>query len=100
MEGSPIGTLAALGVLDTARMTVRGETVDVVSEYAVHEDGRITVIAAEQDGDRKFKIRTEWAGGWLEPLVDVCDTDADEPSFEPLGTLVAITPAEFPRVEA
>jgi len=82
--GDPlIGTLAALDLLDPVRLTVAGETIPVYAEEKRHEDGRICVTATERDGRRTFRIETQWAAGWLDPLVDVCVGE----EFRALGTL-------------
>jgi hypothetical protein len=98
MDDSPIETLTGLEMLESVEFTVAGERVDALSNSKVVEDDRIVVVVSERGGDRKFRIETQWANGWLEPLVDVYDASDDEPSFEPAGTLEGIDAAGYPAL--
>lgn len=98
MEDSPIETLTDLEMLESVTFTVAGEHVEALSNSKVVEDDRIVVVASERDGDRKFRIETQWANGWLEPLVDVYDTTDADPSFEPAGMLEDIESAGYPTL--
>lgn len=98
MENSPIETLTGLEMLENVEFTVAGERVDALSNSKVVEDDRIVVVVSERSGDRKFRIETQWANGWLEPIVDVYDAADDDPSFEPAGTLEEIEAVGYPAV--
>ncbi len=98
MDDSPIETLTGLEMLENVEFTVAGEHVDGLSNSKVVEDDRIVVVVSERRGDRKFRIETQWANGWLEPLVDVYDASDDDPAFEPAGTLEEIDAAGYPAL--
>lgn len=87
MGGTTAGALAALHALDGVGLRVDGETIPVTVADAVHEDRRVRVVAVERGGDRRLLVRTEWAGGWLDPVVDVA---RDGGPFEPAGSLDAV----------
>ena len=98
MDDSPIETLTDLEMLERVGFTVAGERVDALSNSKVVEDDRIVVVVSERGGDRKFRIETQWANGWLEPLVDVYDATDTDPSFEPAGTLEEIEAVGYPTL--
>lgn len=89
-EDNPIETLASLEVLEEVELTVYDETVVGRSISKVVEDDRILVVVSEEGGDREFRIETQWAHGWLDPLVDVIDTSDSDPEFRPQGSLKAV----------
>lgn len=85
-----VGVLAALDVLEGPAVRVGDEWVPVEVRTKRHAERTVFVVAGERDGDRLFRIRTEWAGGWLDPVVDVADTASEDAGFEPAGTLQAV----------
>lgn len=86
-----IGALAALDALGAVALVVDGERVPVRVTEKVHENREIEVRAVERGGDREFRVRTEWAAGWLDPAVGV-RTDPDD-LFCPAENLDAIETA-------
>lgn len=86
-----VGALAAIDVLDGPALVVGDERVPVRVLTKRHADRRVFVVARERDGDRLFRVRTEWAAGWLAPLVDVADASSADARFEPAGTLDGVT---------
>lgn len=86
-----VGALAAIDVLDGPALVVGDERVPVRVLAKRHADRRMFVAARERDGDRLFRVRTEWAAGWLDPLVDVADVSSTDTGFEPAGTLDGVT---------
>lgn len=85
MGSTVVETLAGIDMLEDVRLTVRNETVEGVSNSKVVDDDRIAVFVSEREGERTFRIRTHWASGWLEPLVDV--RTAPDEAFRPAGVL-------------
>jgi hypothetical protein len=86
-EESPAETLADLGMLERLRFEVADEQFEGYSHRKQVEDGRMWVVV-QTECDRVFRIETQWANGWLDPLVD--EYDGDEDSVEPVGTLSAV----------
>lgn len=87
MPDTPVEALLDLDMLETVRLTVAGEVVTGVSNSKVVDEDRVVVLVNERDGDRTFRIETQWAHGWLDPIVDVRERDGPDGEFEPLGTL-------------
>lgn len=67
--------------------TVNGERIEGQARHKADGNGRVHVLVVARAGLRIFSIETQWANGWLEPLVDVADLTENEPTFEPMGTL-------------
>jgi hypothetical protein len=86
-EDSPAETLADLGMLERLRFEVAGEQFEGYSHRKQLGDGRLWVVV-QTESDRVFRIESQWANGWLDPLVDEYDGDRD--SVEPVGTLSAV----------
>lgn len=86
-EESPAETLADLGMLERLRFEVADEQFEGYSHRKQVDDGRMWVVV-QTEGDRVFRIETQWANGWLEPLVDEYDGTAD--SVEPVGNLSSV----------
>lgn len=85
-----VGVLAALDELDGPSVALAGEWIAVRVLTKRHADRSVFLVVRERDGDRLFRIRTEWCGGWLDPVVDVADATAEEATFEPAGGLRAV----------
>ena len=83
-----IGALAALDKLGAVALVVDGERVPVRVTEKHHENREIRVRAEEREGDREFRVYTEWAAGWLPPVVGV-RTDPDD-VFCPAAGLDAV----------
>jgi len=94
MDDGPIRTLARVDMLDRVEFTVDGETITGWSDDVTVDDASIRVMIHEQYGDRTFQVVTEWANGWLEPLVDVLDPRSR--TFRPFGTLDGIQGRGYP----
>jgi len=86
-------------MLESVEFTVNGERIDGLSNSKVVEDDRIVVVVSERGGERKFRIETQWANGWLEPLVDVRDATVDGTDFRPAGTLDDIEAVGYPTLK-
>lgn len=82
------GTLVGLEPGAVVKLVIdETDTVGTVRETAA-ERGRETVTVDELESERRYRIETEWAMGWLPPLVDV--RTADDAGFKPYGTLASI----------
>ncbi|WP_232703025.1 hypothetical protein [Halobacterium wangiae] len=81
---NPAETLADLGMLERLRFEVAGEQFEGYSHRKRVDDGELWVVVQTED-DRVFRIETQWANGWLEPLVDEYDGERD--TTEPVGNL-------------
>lgn len=90
-----IGALAALDALGAVALVVDDERVPVRVTEKVHENREIEVRAVERGGDREFRVRTEWAAGWLDPAVGV-RTDPDD-LFCPAASLDGVEVAAVSR---
>lgn len=93
-----IETLADLEMLERVQFSVAGETVEAVANSLVVEEDRIVALASERGGDRRFRIQTHWASGWLPPLVDAADAIGPDAEFEPVGTLRRIEAGGYPTL--
>jgi hypothetical protein len=86
-EESPAETLADLGMLERLRFEVADEQFEGYSHRKQVDDGRMWVVV-QTERDRVFRIETQWANGWLEPLVD--EYDGTDDSVEPIGNLASV----------
>lgn len=91
-----VETLVDLEMLERVRFSAADETVEAVANSLVVEEDRVVALVSERSGDRRFRIRTEWASGWLPPLVDATDAIGPDAEFEPVGTLRAIEAVGHP----
>ncbi|MFC3477545.1 hypothetical protein [Halobacterium litoreum] len=86
-EENPAETLSSLGMLERLRFEVADEQFEGYSHRKRVEDDRLWVVVRTRE-DRVFRIETQWANGWLAPLVD--EYDGGEDSVEPVGTLSSV----------
>ena len=93
-EESPAETLADLGMLERLRFEVADEQFEGYSHRKQVDDGRMWVVV-QTESDRVFRIETQWANGWLEPLVD--EYDGTDDSVEPVGNLVSVEALGYAR---
>lgn len=96
MSENVIETLTELDMLEGVRLLVHDQEIEGVANSKIQDDDRIVVVVSEREGDRKFRIQTQWASGWLEPLVDVLDASADDSEYRPEGTLRGIESTGYP----
>lgn len=86
-EESPAETLADLGMLEHLRFEVAGEQFEGYSHRKQVGDERLWVVVQTEE-DRVFRIESQWANGWLQPLVD--EYDGDQDAVEPIGNLSSV----------
>ena len=96
-EESPAETLADLGMLERLRFEVADEQFEGDSHRKQVDDGRMWVVV-QTESDRVFRIETQWANGWLEPLVD--EYDGSDDSVEPVGNLGSVEALGYADDEA
>jgi hypothetical protein len=78
-DEATVETLTDLGMLEAVRLRVCEEDIVGFSNEKVVEDDRVLVTVREADGERSFRIETQWAHGWLEPIVDELQDDERRP---------------------
>jgi hypothetical protein len=84
VSGDPIGTLQDLERDDELRFAVNRESTRGCVRRVYVGESIIWVILTTPD-ERIIKIETQWANGWLEPLVDEYHRPRDE--LVPIGCL-------------
>lgn len=95
-EESPAETLSDLRMLERLRFEVADEQFEGYSHRKQVDDGRMWVVV-QTETDRVFRIETQWANGWLEPLVD--EYDGSDDSVEPVGNLSSVEALGYARGE-
>lgn len=79
-----VKTLGRLDEYGIVVIAAGGETFRCEAVRFESSADHLTVIATEVDGDREFRIESQYLDGWLDPQVDVRE-ESDE--WRPLGQL-------------
>lgn len=95
---SVVETLAGLEMLERVRFRVAEERVEAITNSLVVEDDRVVALVSERTGTRQFRIQSQWASGWLPPLVDATESRGPGAEFAPVGTLREIEAVGHPTL--
>ena len=71
-------------------ITDNGSLTATVTANRWRSDGAV-VVFEDHDADRRIRVYTEHYNGWLDPLVDIDDTDnSRRDSYLPFGSLIDV----------